>query len=57
MPSFADRGCSVVNATDPLSRILGFLDLPEFASELLELSDPLVSEVTANFLRTEGVTW
>jgi hypothetical protein len=26
VPTFADRGCRVVRATDPQSRILGFLD-------------------------------
>jgi hypothetical protein len=26
VPTFADRGCSVVSATDPHGRILGFLD-------------------------------
>jgi high-affinity nickel permease len=26
LPTFADRGCRVVSATDPHSRILGFLD-------------------------------
>jgi hypothetical protein len=26
VPSFADRGCHVVNVTDPYGRILGFLD-------------------------------
>jgi hypothetical protein len=26
VPTFADRGCHVVGATDPYSRILGFLD-------------------------------
>jgi hypothetical protein len=26
VPTFADRGCRVVSATDPHSRILGFLD-------------------------------
>jgi hypothetical protein len=26
VPTFADRGCHVVNMTDPYSRILGFLD-------------------------------
>jgi hypothetical protein len=26
VPTFADRGCSVVSATDPYGRILGFLD-------------------------------
>jgi hypothetical protein len=27
VPTFADRGCHVVSATDPHDRILGFLDL------------------------------
>jgi hypothetical protein len=26
VPTFADRGCHVVNVTDPYSYILGFLD-------------------------------
>jgi hypothetical protein len=26
VPNFADRGCHVVNVTDPYCRILGFLD-------------------------------
>jgi hypothetical protein len=26
VPTFADRGCRVVSATDPHGRILGFLD-------------------------------
>jgi hypothetical protein len=26
VPTFADRGCHVVRATDPYGRILGFLD-------------------------------
>jgi hypothetical protein len=26
MPTFTDRGCRVVNGTDPHARILGFLD-------------------------------
>jgi hypothetical protein len=26
LPTFADRGCCVVSATDPPGRILGFLD-------------------------------
>jgi hypothetical protein len=26
VPTFADRGCRVVSATDPYGRILGFLD-------------------------------
>jgi hypothetical protein len=26
VPTFADRGCRVVSATDPHDRILGFLD-------------------------------
>jgi hypothetical protein len=26
LPTFGDRGCCVVSATDPPSRILGFLD-------------------------------
>jgi hypothetical protein len=26
VPTFADRGCHVVNVTDPYGRILGFLD-------------------------------
>jgi hypothetical protein len=41
MPTFADRGCPVVSATDPHDSILGFLDRtnkqspwPESASEL-----------------------
>jgi CBS-domain-containing membrane protein len=26
VPTFADKGCRVVNVTDPYGRILGFLD-------------------------------
>jgi CBS-domain-containing membrane protein len=29
VPTFADRGCHVVNVTDPYGRILGFLDRKE----------------------------
>jgi hypothetical protein len=31
MPTFADRGCRVVSATDPYDRILGFLDRDLFS--------------------------
>jgi hypothetical protein len=30
VPTFADRGCRVVSATDPFSRILGFLNLSRY---------------------------
>jgi hypothetical protein len=42
VPTFADRGCRVVSATDPHSRILGFVDrlilitASENISEVLE---------------------
>jgi hypothetical protein len=32
VPTFADRGCHVVNVTDPYGRILGFLDLSRYFS-------------------------
>jgi CBS-domain-containing membrane protein len=31
MPTFADRGCHVVNVTDSYGRILGFLDSRYFS--------------------------
>jgi hypothetical protein len=47
VPTFADRGCRVVSATDPHGRILGFLDpepllfLPSSSSIVLtRLSGP-----------------
>jgi hypothetical protein len=32
VPTFADRGCHVVSATDPYGRILGFLDRSRYFS-------------------------
>jgi hypothetical protein len=32
LPTFADRGCHVVNVTDPYSRILGFIDRSRYFS-------------------------
>jgi hypothetical protein len=32
LPTFADRGCHVVNVTDPYGRILGFLDRSRYFS-------------------------
>jgi hypothetical protein len=47
VPTFADRGCHVVSATDPHGRILGFIDtepllfLPSSSSiVLIRLSGP-----------------
>jgi hypothetical protein len=39
MPTFADRGCRVVSATDPHGRILGFLD-PFMVYNILFIFDP-----------------
>jgi hypothetical protein len=32
LPTFADRGCGMVNVTDPYGRILGFLDRSRYFS-------------------------
>jgi hypothetical protein len=42
VPTFADRGCQVVSATDPFSRILGFLDLE---SVLRRCSFPIIMQL------------
>jgi hypothetical protein len=42
VPTFADRGCRVVSATDPHARILGFLDrLSQLLTAALLLHDVL----------------
>jgi hypothetical protein len=58
VPTFADRGCSVVSATDPHGRNLGFLD-PEpllFHSPvvLTRLSGPVPDPLVLRKLRSAG---
>jgi hypothetical protein len=43
VPTFADRGCHVVSATDPHGRILGFLDRILYTTlSLFEIVDPAI---------------
>jgi hypothetical protein len=50
VPTFADRGCCVVSATDRPGRILGFLD----RSRYYFLNDKIEKQCDVRFLNCEG---
>jgi uncharacterized membrane protein len=50
VPTFADRGCRVVSATDPRGRILGFLDRSRYYFFLFTVKSVVVFFFATVFL-------